>query len=342
MSQENRKTLKEIFQHHSEDQIRNALLESGDKLENAAELLTKIPASLGLQPPQIPKKPRKNGWSAYSATYRLHNSEFPGYVGFRPDFFGKYKKREGEFPTLERRDVPEEVLDFLSDMFPDIDRKDIQNRWINCNGNLCGTVDELIDRDKKKTKNFREKNSVKGKRVEKEDKSKKVHVQKRNKFGKDDSPDIYRIHRRSAVKASNKRNKLFKMATSAYERGEYGKAKQLVDEGRKQSRIAWEYNKQAAERIFEYQNDRLGLSEIDFHGLHVDEAVAFLEERLELLNQDSSVPQLVAITGVGNHQFANAMLRPAIMEFLNDRKFKFYESRPGQFVISVKRPKMMT
>ena len=92
----------------------------------------------------------------------------------------------------------------------------------------------------------------------------------------------------------------------------------------------------AAAAIFARKQQRLAPAELDLHGLHVDEAKAFLVARLEAdarrrapLGSDGS-PILVVIYGQGHHSAGHkAHVKPAVLELLRARGLAVREGWHG-------------
>ncbi|UJR24544.1 hypothetical protein I4U23_005919 [Adineta vaga] len=75
-------------------------------------------------------------------------------------------------------------------------------------------------------------------------------------------------------------------------------------------------NEQAANIIFGYYNNNRAKNSIDLHGLYVDEALKYLQEKLDRCRLEN-ISELTVITGMGNHSTNGiAILRPKIEEFV--------------------------
>lgn len=178
--------------------------------------------------------------------------------------------------------------------------------------------------------------------------------------------DIYLSSRRDALKMSRASGKHARGAYNAFMGGDYSKAKVLSKQAREERAEAEKMHAEAAKQILQARNGE-NLWHLDLHGLHANEAVAALQQRLleietAFLNpscaEDVSTShrstqklrpchgpalhglpftqELKVITGVGNHSRGGGSLPMAIQSFLTQNRYKFEESKPG--VVAV-RPK---
>jgi len=93
----------------------------------------------------------------------------------------------------------------------------------------------------------------------------------------------------------------------------------------------------AAKRIFRRKNTGYGLEQIDLHGLHVDEAMAQVKERLRRL-EAGDMASVEIITGAGHHSEQNrAKIRPAVELLLHENTKLRYKpmSSGGGFEVSL-------
>jgi NEDD4-binding protein 2 len=88
-----------------------------------------------------------------------------------------------------------------------------------------------------------------------------------------------------------------------------------------------EANRRAADLILQLQND-VSSQYLDLHGLHVEEAIAALQERL--LSASDEV--LYVITGKGIHSKGEARIKPAVMHYLRSKGYMF-EEQTGRLIV---------
>ena len=90
-------------------------------------------------------------------------------------------------------------------------------------------------------------------------------------------------------------------------------------------------HREAARVLYESRNrDTVGSSEIyvDLHGLHPEEAINFLEDKL--LEQQESQRTVYAITGTGHHsKNGKDKVGKAVRTWLQEWKYAFREFGPG-------------
>lgn len=100
------------------------------------------------------------------------------------------------------------------------------------------------------------------------------------------------------------------------------KRHQLLDEAHAKKRAFEAEEAEAAKRIFRTRNSGYGLEQIDLHGLHLDEALEQVRDRLCRLEAGEVRGHTVEIiTGAGHHsEHHRAKLRPAVEELLKQKR----------------------
>ncbi|XP_029918305.1 NEDD4-binding protein 2 isoform X2 [Myripristis murdjan] len=133
----------------------------------------------------------------------------------------------------------------------------------------------------------------------------------------------------------------FSKAAEAFKQGRKDVASYYAQQGHLHGQRMREANHRAAAQIFERVNSSLLPKNIlDLHGLHVDEALEHLDQVLEdktaEYEQGLCRPQLSVITGRGNHsQGGVARIRPAVIDYLTNKHYRFTEPKPGLVLVSL-------
>ncbi len=149
--------------------------------------------------------------------------------------------------------------------------------------------------------------------------------------GGQESSEQYAKARSEAAVLAKARNKLFVAATDAYRRGDGATAKRLSQKGHEMNTSMKEKHRLAAERIVLARNGSLvniiSHRHLDLHGLHVAEAVAFLDALFPRLIEER-VPRIQIITGAGHHSKGSnykCRLLPAVKRYCNEAGYYSYQ-----------------
>eukprot|EP00803_Ostreobium_quekettii_P005826 evm.model.scf_128EXC.15 EVM.evm.TU.scf_128EXC.15 scf_128EXC:111893-115442(+) len=155
--------------------------------------------------------------------------------------------------------------------------------------------------------------------------------------------------REEAAHFARLRNKCFMEATKAYLSGNKSAAKHLGAEGRRYGARMKELHEGASEAIFRQRNQDLSVSRgrkgplvVDFHGLHVSEAVRILERELERMSSEKPAGQVLTvnlIVGTGHHTKGSrtpSRLPAAIEQSLSWAGYTWRQSKPGLLEVKLK------
>ncbi|XP_059904029.1 NEDD4-binding protein 2 [Gadus macrocephalus] len=133
----------------------------------------------------------------------------------------------------------------------------------------------------------------------------------------------------------------FAKAAEAFKQGKKEVASHYAQQGHLHGQKMKEANRRAAVQIFEQVNSSLLPRNIlDLHGLHVDEALQqlgqVLLDKTTEYQQGLCQPQLSVITGRGNHsQGGVARIRPAVIDYLTNKHYRFSEPKTGLVLVSL-------
>lgn len=151
-----------------------------------------------------------------------------------------------------------------------------------------------------------------------------------------DTGKIYSKYQKDIDAAAKERTELYAQADKEYEAGNKDKAHELREQGKKKKERMEELQKQANTEIFKSLNDKYADHlTIDLHGLHVDVALGFLEERINELKKSGKSP-LVVIYGAGNHSDKDgAKIKPAVQKYFGEKSFEYSEINNGSVSLAI-------
>ena len=129
--------------------------------------------------------------------------------------------------------------------------------------------------------------------------------------------------RNSAQHEASLRGQCFDASKRAYAQGDGALAHQKSEEGKEHGRRMEQLNEQAALYVFRANNASCKPDELDLHGLHVDEAKLFTEQRIVACKQRRE-DHLHIIVGKGIHSVGHIQkLKPAIEELCRQHGFQY-------------------
>lgn len=125
------------------------------------------------------------------------------------------------------------------------------------------------------------------------------------------------------------RNRFFSRATEYYLKGDGAKARLYSMEAKRYNRLMQAMHTEASQRIFESRSQHEAF--LDLHGLHEDEAIEMMDQRLrEMKSHYSGI--IYIVTGTGHHSGANGLskrqskLKPAVQAYLKSEHYRFAET----------------
>lgn len=246
---------------------------------------------------------------------------------------------------LDKRDgasvLKEEQLFAL---FPSIDRHFLQDIFRDHNYSLAQTqlfLHSLLDAGPVKTVVAPETPQIPHPRAASKDRDKKQMEASMTTYQDTEDPE-YQDFRAEANLQRRRQLESFAKAAEAFKQGHKEVASFYAQQGHLHGQRMREANHRAAVQIFERVNSSLLPQNIlDLHGLHVEEALEHLRDVLEKKTTDCERglcrPQLSVITGRGNHsQGGVARIRPAVLDYLTNKHYRFTEPKPGLVLVSLK------
>eukprot|EP01116_Phalansterium_solitarium_P024837 TRINITY_DN9217_c0_g1_i1.p1 TRINITY_DN9217_c0_g1~~TRINITY_DN9217_c0_g1_i1.p1 ORF type:complete len:173 (+),score=64.43 TRINITY_DN9217_c0_g1_i1:437-955(+) len=141
--------------------------------------------------------------------------------------------------------------------------------------------------------------------------------------------------RRRADEHATRRRQLAAQSQEAFRRGDKAAAKKLSEQAKAERQEMVAANARAAQLAFEAANEKHGDGTIDLHGLHTDEALRYLQERVDKCRK-LNASSLVIIVGVGNHSVNNIpKLKPLVQKFVTDNNLYCIPDNPNQGCIFI-------
>ncbi|KAM9314231.1 NEDD4-binding protein 2 isoform 2-T2 [Pholidichthys leucotaenia] len=232
----------------------------------------------------------------------------------------------------------------LYSLFPTIDRHFLLDIFKDHNYSLTQTelfLHSLLDEEPVKTVVAPEVPRSDHQRASSMERQKKQLESATPNYQDTEDPE-YEDFRAEASLQRRRQLESFTKAAEAYQQGHKEVASFYAQQGHLHGQRMHEANQRAAAQIFERVNASLLPKNIlDLHGLHVDEALEHLAQVLQdkttECEQGLCRPQLSIITGRGNHsQGGVARIRPAVIDYLSNKHYRFTEPKSGLVLVSLK------
>jgi DNA-nicking Smr family endonuclease len=140
--------------------------------------------------------------------------------------------------------------------------------------------------------------------------------------------------RQAAAHEADLRGRCFEASKKAYAEGDGSLAHLKSEEGKAHGTKMEQLNEQAAMYVFRANNASCQPDELDLHGLHVDEAKFFTEQRI-MACKERREDHLHIIVGKGNHSVNHIQkLKPAIEDLCRRYGFEYStEHNEGRILV---------
>ncbi|XP_078800014.1 NEDD4-binding protein 2 isoform X1 [Oryzias latipes] len=247
---------------------------------------------------------------------------------------------------LDRRDGATMLKEKqLYSMFPTIDRRFLQDIFKEHNHSLSQTelfLRSLLNEEPVKTVFAPEVPPADHHRAASKEREKRQKTLELAASDYQDTQDPeYEDFRAEASLQRSRQLESFAKAAEAFKQGRREVASFYAQQGHLHGQRMREANHRAAVHIFEKVNaSLLPRNILDLHGLHVNEALEHLTQTLQDKTAECAQglcqPQLSVITGRGNHsQGGVARIRPAVIDYLTNKHYRFTEPKPGLILVSL-------
>ncbi|XP_072920905.1 NEDD4-binding protein 2 isoform X1 [Hemitrygon akajei] len=332
-----------------EEELRGSSpLKNDDKQpkKKAGNKLTPLPASFTAKTGGLEDLPFMDHWNA-----RVPNVSLRDIMSEEMDFETRQHQSFTE-SFLSSKDCATKLKEKrLIEMFPGIDKHFIMDMFKDNNYSFEQTeqfMKSLFDCDLESTKaiKFHEgtpqteltmsKNKDKAILTKDTKESRSEHV-----FPNIEYPD-YEGFRIEAALHRRKQQDCFSKAAAAHGRNMRAVATYYAQQGHLHGEKMKEANHRAALKIFNQVNaSLLPQNVLDLHGLHVSEALQYLEEvlfqKINECQQKGGKAYLSVITGRGRHsQGGVARIKPVVIDYLKRQNFRFTEPQQGVVKIKLK------
>uniref|UniRef100_A0A915HG38 Smr domain-containing protein n=1 Tax=Romanomermis culicivorax TaxID=13658 RepID=A0A915HG38_ROMCU len=153
----------------------------------------------------------------------------------------------------------------------------------------------------------------------------------------DDFEDLsYENLRSEALYHYEERKKFFDQAQLAFRKKMPGAASYYAQIGRMHDAKLKNANAVAAQKLMNFRTRHDPPDTIDLHGLHVQEAISALSQKLKEF-ENRSGKQVNIITGSGKHSFFGAAkIKPAVIAYLSRKRMTFSENNGGLIQVIIK------
>lgn len=154
----------------------------------------------------------------------------------------------------------------------------------------------------------------------------------------DENPGIenkINILRKEANDFGEKMKDSFEKSQNAFKTGDKALAKKLSEEGNKFKEKMHSKHNEAKIMAYYYKNKGRGLDEIDLHLLLVDEALQYVEDRINKA-QEARLGKLIVIHGQGHHSDKNGpKIKPSCYKFLDSKNINYIKDNPNPGCLTI-------
>ncbi|EGC30728.1 hypothetical protein DICPUDRAFT_41017 [Dictyostelium purpureum] len=146
--------------------------------------------------------------------------------------------------------------------------------------------------------------------------------------------EMYQKNQAEVDKIAKERDELHKQADKAFEDGNKSLGFELREKAKAKTKELEQASKQASRAVFNAKNAKNDKYTVDLHGLHANDAIDLLKERMDEIK--GSKKQFTIITGAGNHSDANGpKIKPMVHKLLKEQNITFEEVNNGSITCTI-------
>ncbi|KAN0038855.1 hypothetical protein ACTA71_001047 [Dictyostelium dimigraforme] len=147
--------------------------------------------------------------------------------------------------------------------------------------------------------------------------------------------ELYKKGQEKVDRIAKERDDLHKQADKAFESGDKSLGHQLREQAKSKTQELEKASKDASRSVFLAKNAKNDKFTVDLHGLHANDAIELLVERLDEI-KSSKGREFTIITGAGNHSDANGpKIKPMVHKLMKEKGYTYSEVNNGSIVCTL-------
>ncbi|KAK5579141.1 hypothetical protein RB653_008820 [Dictyostelium firmibasis] len=147
--------------------------------------------------------------------------------------------------------------------------------------------------------------------------------------------ELYKKGQDKVDRIAKERDDLHKQADKAFESGDKSLGHQLREQAKAKTQELEKASKEASRSVFLAKNAKNDKFTVDLHGLHANDAIELLVERLDEI-KSSKGKEFTIITGAGNHSDANGpKIKPMVHKLMKEKGYTYSEVNNGSIVCTL-------
>ncbi|KAN0024343.1 hypothetical protein ACTFIV_008749 [Dictyostelium citrinum] len=147
--------------------------------------------------------------------------------------------------------------------------------------------------------------------------------------------ELYKKGQEKVDRIAKERDDLHKQADKAFESGDKSLGHQLREQAKAKTQELEKASKEASRSVFLSKNAKNDKFTVDLHGLHANDAIELLVERLDEIKSQKG-KEFTIITGAGNHSDANGpKIKPMVHKLMKEKGYTYSEVNNGSIVCTL-------